>query len=32
VRNGQCLFPTRGEAVPTYKVRIDGEQILVDLG
>jgi nitrite reductase/ring-hydroxylating ferredoxin subunit len=32
VRNGQCLFPTRGGAVPSYKVRIDGEQIVVDLG
>ena len=32
VRNGQCLFPTRGAAVTSYTVRIDGEQILVDLG
>ena len=32
VRTGLCLFPTRGGAVPSYPVRIDGEQIFVDLG
>ena len=32
VRTGQCLVPSRGGAVPSYKVRIDGDQILVDLG
>jgi len=32
VRTGECLFPTRGGAVPSYPVRIDGDQILVELG
>ena len=32
VRTGQCLFPTRGGAVPSYPVRIDGDQVWVDLG
>jgi nitrite reductase/ring-hydroxylating ferredoxin subunit len=31
VRTGQCLFPTRGGAVPSYAVRIDGDEVWVDL-
>jgi nitrite reductase/ring-hydroxylating ferredoxin subunit len=31
VRTGQCLFPARGEAVPSYPVRIEGDRVLVDL-
>jgi nitrite reductase/ring-hydroxylating ferredoxin subunit len=28
--SGRCLRgPTRGESVPSYKVRIDGEEVLV---
>jgi nitrite reductase/ring-hydroxylating ferredoxin subunit len=31
VRTGQCLFPPRGDAVPSYRVRIEGDNVLVDL-
>jgi nitrite reductase/ring-hydroxylating ferredoxin subunit len=31
VRTGQCLFPARGEAVPSYSVRVEGDSVLVDL-
>lgn len=29
VRTGQCLLPTRGAAIATYAVRIEGEDIWV---
>lgn len=31
VRTGQCLFPRRGGAVPRYPVRVDGEDVWVDV-
>ena len=31
VRTGQCLFPTRGTGVPSYPVRVDADQLLVEL-
>lgn len=31
VRTGQCLFPGRGAAVPSYPVRLEADQILVEL-
>ena len=31
VRTGQCLFPTRGGAVPSYPVRVEGGEVWVDL-
>jgi nitrite reductase/ring-hydroxylating ferredoxin subunit len=31
VRTGQCLFPGRGASVPSYPVRVDGEQVFVEL-
>jgi len=31
VRTGQCLFPPRGTAVPSYPVRVDGDDVLVEL-
>ena len=31
VRTGQCLFPARGDAVPSYRVRLDGADVIVDL-
>ncbi len=31
VRTGQCLFPGRGAGVPSYLVRVDTDQILVEL-
>ena len=31
VRTGQCLFPARGDAVPSYRVRLDGPDVIVDL-
>jgi len=31
VRTGQCLFPSRGAGVPSYPVRVDAGQILLDL-
>jgi nitrite reductase/ring-hydroxylating ferredoxin subunit len=29
VRTGQCLFPGRGAAVPSYPVRVDGDAVFV---
>ena len=31
VRSGQCLFPPRGTAVPSYPVRVDGADVWVAL-
>jgi nitrite reductase/ring-hydroxylating ferredoxin subunit len=31
VRTGQCVFPARGGPVPSYPVRIDGDEVWVDL-
>jgi len=31
VRTGQCLMPQRGAAVATYPVRIDGDDIWVEV-
>ena len=31
VRTGQCLFPPRGAAVPSYPVRVDGDDVWVEL-
>jgi nitrite reductase/ring-hydroxylating ferredoxin subunit len=31
VRTGQCLFPGRGASVPSYQVRVDDEQVFVEL-
>ena len=31
VRTGQCLFPPRGTGVPSYPVRVDADQLLVEL-
>jgi apoptosis-inducing factor 3 len=31
VRTGQCLFPGRGASVPSYPVRLEADQILVEL-
>ena len=31
VRTGQCAFPGRGEAVTSYGVRVDGEDVWVEL-
>ena len=31
VRTGQCLFPPRGTAVASYPVRIDGDDVFVDV-
>ena len=31
VRTGQCLLPSRGAAVPTYGVRVEGDDIFVEL-
>lgn len=31
VRTGQCLFPGRGAAVPSYAVRLEADQIFVEL-
>ena len=30
VRTGQCTFPGRGMRVPSYHVRIDGDDVWVD--
>ena len=32
VRTGQCLFPSRGGAVASYAVRVEGDDVWVDLG
>ncbi len=31
VRTGQCVFPGRGAAVPSYPVRMDGDAVWVEL-
>ena len=31
VRSGQCVFPGRGARVPSYPVRLEADQILVEL-
>lgn len=31
VRTGQCLFPPRGAAVLTYPVRVEGDEVWVDV-
>jgi nitrite reductase/ring-hydroxylating ferredoxin subunit len=31
VRTGRCLFPPRGSAVPSYPVRIEGDDVWVAL-
>jgi nitrite reductase/ring-hydroxylating ferredoxin subunit len=31
VRTGQCLFPSRGASVPVYPVRLEADQVLVEL-
>jgi nitrite reductase/ring-hydroxylating ferredoxin subunit len=31
VRTGQCLFPGRGAAVPSYRARVDGDSVMVDV-
>ena len=31
VRTGQCLMPTRGGAVPSYSVRVEGGDVWVDV-
>jgi nitrite reductase/ring-hydroxylating ferredoxin subunit len=31
VRTGQCVFPSRGASVPSYPVRLEADQILVEL-
>jgi len=31
VRTGQCLLPARGAAVATYPVRVDGDEIWVEV-
>ena len=31
VRTGQCAFPGRGASVPSYRTRIDGGEVWVDV-
>jgi nitrite reductase/ring-hydroxylating ferredoxin subunit len=31
VRTGQCLFPARGGPVPSYPVRVAGDEVWVDV-
>ncbi len=31
VRTGQCVFPPRGTAVPSYPVRVDGDDVWLAL-
>ena len=31
VRTGTCLMPSRGDAVPSYPVRIDGGEVWVEV-
>jgi nitrite reductase/ring-hydroxylating ferredoxin subunit len=31
VRTGQCLFPGRGAAVPSYPVRLAGDDVFVEV-
>ena len=32
VRTGQCAFPPQGQAVASYGVRVDGDDVWVELG
>ena len=31
IRSGLCLFPGRGASVPSYRVRIDGDSVFVQV-
>jgi nitrite reductase/ring-hydroxylating ferredoxin subunit len=31
IRSGQCLFPGRDASVPSYRVRVDGDSIFVEV-
>ena len=31
VRTGHCAFPARGTAIPSYTVRVDGNDVFVDV-
>lgn len=31
VRTGQCLFPQRGGPVPSYPVRVEGDDVFVEI-
>ena len=31
VRTGQCVFPGRGAAIPSYPVRLEADQVFVEL-
>jgi nitrite reductase/ring-hydroxylating ferredoxin subunit len=31
VRSGQCLLPARGSAIATYPVRIEGDEIWIEV-
>ena len=31
VRTGQCVFPGRGAAVPSYPVRVDNDEVWVEV-
>jgi nitrite reductase/ring-hydroxylating ferredoxin subunit len=31
VRTGQCVFPQRGGRVPSYRARVEGDAVWVDL-
>jgi nitrite reductase/ring-hydroxylating ferredoxin subunit len=31
VRTGQCVFPGRGTTIPSYPVRLEADQVLVEL-
>jgi nitrite reductase/ring-hydroxylating ferredoxin subunit len=31
VRTGQCVFPGRGAAVPSYLVRVESNEVLVEI-
>jgi nitrite reductase/ring-hydroxylating ferredoxin subunit len=31
VRTGQCAFPVRGTAIACYTVRVDGNDVFVDV-
>ena len=31
VKTGQCSFPGRGASVPSYKVRVDGNDVFLDM-
>jgi nitrite reductase (NADH) small subunit len=32
VRTGRCAFPGRGQAVPSYRARVDGRDVWVEVG